>query len=458
MKTPNTGDKKTNIQKLERLADEILKLKQERGIRRPILIEFCGSPKAGKTTCITSLNIFLKRNGFRTEVLSERASVCPIGSKTHPFFNTWTLCSAAAEIIQHLDSGRDKVDIIIADRGIFDALCWFEWLNCNPDEDNQYLDDKSYEALRAFSLMDMWISSFDLIYVFNVGPDTSLQREYANLLTEKTGSIMNEQVLEGYNSAVKQVMRKYGKHFRKIEVMDTSDVDPDRVSFDVTLSILGILKEMLVEKIGYFDSTLKKSFKPGINEYSVIKDQKLQFDNRDIVEEGNSVQPIPIAVITNKKKDRVLVVKKNPIRTHKNSPESNRLLLYVGGHVRQEDANRPQLLDILKNTLHREIQEELGESITAKQITPFLIYTPISTKSKKHLGVCYIITMDFENKRFKPTPDEFIMKTGKSKSGHILLVKDILKSKEKLESWSTAILKHVFDIEDIKQEEIFQEI
>ena len=58
--------KQKNIAELERLAKEVLRLKSEREQRRPLLIEFCGSPKSGKSTTINSLNIFLKRNGFKT--------------------------------------------------------------------------------------------------------------------------------------------------------------------------------------------------------------------------------------------------------------------------------------------------------------------------------------------------------------------------------------------------------
>ena len=114
-------NRKESIKELEKLASEILELKQERKLRRPLLIEFCGSPKSGKSTTITSLNQFLKRNGFSTTVLTERASVCPVSNKKDPLFNIWTLTSTVAEIVDNLDS--KKTDIIIADRAVFDALC-----------------------------------------------------------------------------------------------------------------------------------------------------------------------------------------------------------------------------------------------------------------------------------------------------------------------------------------------
>lgn len=444
-----TLDRKKTILELEKLAKEVLSFKQERELRRPLLIEFCGSPKSGKTTTINSLNIFLKRNDFKTVVLTERAGVCPIVNKTHPFFNIWTLTSAIAEIVKQLDQGKDKVDIIIIDRGIFDALCWFHWLNSNPEKNAPYLDDDSYLTMKQFCFMDMWRSYLDLIYVFKVSPKTSINREYATLLTDTTGSIMNEPVLEGFNNSIEKIIKEYKLKYRNVieietDVLNETDNDPNFVSYQVTSNVLNILKELLIEKVGYFNLNISPQFV--LSDLKSIENLKVEFDNRDKVEKNmNAIQPIPIAVITNSKRSKVLVVKKSSKRTPSNSPESEKLLLYIGGHVRQEDMNDDSnTFKIIERALHREIQEEIGESISIKNKQPFLIYTTDHPKSERHLAICYVIELDLEDKKFKLTSDEFIMKTGKSKSGHILAIEEVNSKKYKLESWSKEILKKVF--------------
>lgn len=441
-------NKKKTIKELEQLASEVMRLRQDRELRRPLLIEFCGSPKSGKSTTITSLNNFLKRNGFKTEVLIERSSVCPVENKTHPFFNIWTLTSAVAEIIKHLDQGTDKVDVLISDRGIFDALCWFEWLNENPNQNSPYLDDASYSDLKRFILMDLWSNSLDIIYIFQVKPETSIKREYATLLTEKRGSIMRESVLEGFNQATKNIISQFKSHFRNVIEIETdteeTDDNPNVVSYHVTLNILKSLKDLLIEKIGYFHSDLKNRLNIGLNSIDILKSIELKFDNRDKVESNDFIQPIVIAVITNKQRDKVLVVKKSPKRTSSDSPESEKLLLYIGGHIRIEDNKGDGLITIIEKALHREIQEEIGESISIKNNDPFLIYTPDTPRSKKHLAICYIIEMDLEEKKFKLTSDEFIMKTGTTKSGHVLTINELLADNNKYESWSRIIFKEIF--------------
>jgi len=463
METPDKGkalglDKQKTIKELEKLAIDVLKLKQERDQRRPLLIEFCGSPKSGKSTTITSLNLFLKRNGFNTVVLTERASVCPIDNKTHPFFNIWTLTSAISEIVKHLDLGKDKVDIIISDRGIFDALCWFEWLNTNPSADAPYLDDKTYEDLQHFILMDMWKSYLDLIYVFQVSPDTSIKREYANLLTDKRGSIMQEQVLKGFNTATDTIISKHKSGFREVIVIKTdtpnTDNDPNAVSYFVTSAVLKNLKDLLIEKVGYFDSKIKDDLRYGINNLPSLKKLKLKFENRDKVEAKDCIQPIAIAIITNKTRTKVLVVKKSPKRTSIQSPEKDKLLVYIGGHVRKED-EKGEVLKTIEQAIHREIQEEIGESISIQNSKPFIIYTPTSKVSHKHAAFCYIIEMDLDDKKFKLTSDEFIMKTGTTKSGQILSVKEVASGKYETEPWTEEIMKKVFNIKVNKSIELF---
>lgn len=69
------------------------------GARKPIVIEFAGVPKAGKTSTLGQIQAFLKRCGFRVDVVIERASVCPIRDKKHANFNIWTACTTLSQIL-----------------------------------------------------------------------------------------------------------------------------------------------------------------------------------------------------------------------------------------------------------------------------------------------------------------------------------------------------------------------
>jgi len=113
------------------LAASVLELKNKHRQKRPVVIEFSGSPKSGKTSCINSLELFLKRNKFRVEIVHERASVCPVADKHSPWFNIWTACMSISGMVGTLERKGSSCDILILDRGIFDACCWFNWMLSN---------------------------------------------------------------------------------------------------------------------------------------------------------------------------------------------------------------------------------------------------------------------------------------------------------------------------------------
>ncbi|MBI3233594.1 MAG: NUDIX domain-containing protein [Bacteroidetes bacterium] len=290
-----------------------------------------------------------------------------------------------------------------------------------------------------------------------------MYREYANLLTEKTGSIMNEDVLNSFNKAIDNCYKKYENYFRRVDVIDTSEEkyfdQPAVVGLDLTKKVLNLLEGVLMEQIGYIENFNPGSLPYGICKFDLIDNLRLIYDYREEVENSLNVQPIPIAVITNKERTKVLAVKKNSKRTEKTSPESSRYLCYIGGHIRAEDEKIKGMpvLDIIKNTLHREIQEEIGESIYFENSIPFLIYTPDSAKSKRHIAVCFIVETDLENKKYKLTSEEFVKNVKANKSGQALTLDELSKLEKNFESWSVEILKFVFNLKVPynKQTELF---
>jgi hypothetical protein len=93
--------------------------------RRPFIIEFAGTPKSGKTTTISAIHQFLKRNRVAVSTFQERASVAPLVDKGTAFFNTWVTCATLNGIIEALED--EKLDVLILDRGLFDGLVWIDW-------------------------------------------------------------------------------------------------------------------------------------------------------------------------------------------------------------------------------------------------------------------------------------------------------------------------------------------
>jgi len=427
------------IRELENLAKKILELKKTALPRRPIVLEFCGTPKSGKTSCLSSLNLFLKRNGFATRLLTERADVCPIQDKFNPLFNIWTANSATAELAAIFTEFGKTLDVIICDRGAFDALCWFEWLL-----EHDHMKPGDYEAATHYLTTDKFRQMIDLVYLLTASPQVAMEREYAHLLTREHGSIMNPKVLKEINEAIERAEQKYAGEFRCVRTIDTSDLYQNDVSYQVTKDVLETLLGLIVEKVGYFQREDLKRFE-GRKHWTYGEfdpPPRLHYGPRDKIEGNLSVvQPVPVLVITNKVRDRILVVKKRFHRVGRGSPEKDKLLVYMGGHIRQEDnlhGPNETLLSVAATTLSREIQEELSLPLNVTDDEPLCIWVKGNKRSQGHLAMAYLYEADFEHISFRLDSFEFVQTTGRSKSGRVLPVADL--RPEEMEDWSRIIL------------------
>ena len=122
-------------------------------VRKPLVIEFAGVPKAGKTTTLSHVQTFLKRCGFRTDIVVERASVCPIRDKKYANFNVWTACTTLAQILEKTQNppSPEYPQILFLDRGIFDSICWMTMM-----EQISRVRKEDRELIQKFLMIDDW--------------------------------------------------------------------------------------------------------------------------------------------------------------------------------------------------------------------------------------------------------------------------------------------------------------
>ena len=242
--------------------------------------------------------------------------------------------------------------------------------------------------------------------------------------------------------------------FKKIEQFDTSKKDLNEVNYGVTKSILDILHESTSESICFLPSADLDENLPVLFSYSDAFPSQfsVQFEPRPLVEKDNDkVQPLPILIITNKERNKVFAVKKNKKLTSVNSPESGKLLIYLGGHIRQEDSihlsdDESDFLSLTRYALHREIKEEIGVDFfpSKEDVNPLCIWIRSNDRSKKHLAMCYIMEANFDAIKIRLDANEFITK-GSTKSGKVFEIEEIFKQYNELEDWSQIILKTIFD-------------
>ena len=189
-----TTERKDDQRRRERAEDLAKRMRDVRVADddfQPLVVEFAGSPKAGKSTNIDIVTHFFKRTGFKVRAPTEGAS------KRTPHhlrrdlvaFNAWALNYAVSEIlVARHDVERN--DLVVLDRGPFDSLAWMRILKDRGD-----LSEDEYRRIEQFARHPKWAGLVGRICLFTCKPATSLRREHESKLIERGGMAMNEDML-----------------------------------------------------------------------------------------------------------------------------------------------------------------------------------------------------------------------------------------------------------------------
>lgn len=198
---------------------------------RPITIEFTGPPNSGKTTLIHNLADSLHEQGYSVKVMQEDAELVPkeIPKKTWER-NAWITFGQLQSLIEIPYS---DAQIILLDRGYFDALFWTRFLMiqgvCSRKQ-----SDSLYGILQEmnthFDLLPDWL------FVIDVSIEESIRRRYA---------LGGEIVLSNkdFISLYKSTLDEFYKGFTSFQwYLDTTNLQISDV-YELALSkILDIMK------------------------------------------------------------------------------------------------------------------------------------------------------------------------------------------------------------------------
>lgn len=336
--------------------------------RRPVVIEFAGVPKAGKTTTLGQVHTFLKRCGFRVEVVVERASICPIRDKTHSNFNVWTACTTLAQVLEKTqDPPRDgDPDVLILDRGLFDAVNWLAFM-----ERLARIRKAERELIEQFLLLDDWRERITGVIVMTASPADSMERERGYLpVVGRTGSIMNEDVLRTMLETTRETTARLGKkrNSRIFEVDTSRDASagPRATAEAVADLVLRLIEEQLEEEILCLPADAVAPLFEAETWVGRTAAQRLvelfttqgAFRSRETVESDvTRVQALPVVVVRNRRGDLLRLKRREQRR---DNPLHGKIVIWAGGHVRREDgANGPSI----GHGAVRELQEELRLSV-----------------------------------------------------------------------------------------------
>lgn len=421
--------------------------------RKPVVIEFAGVPKAGKTTTIGQVQAFLKRCGFRVEVVVEHASICPIRDKKHANFNVWTACATLSRMLEktQIPSRPGDPDVLILDRGLFDAVNWFAVM-----ERLARIRSAEREVVERFLLMDDWRKRITGVIVMTASPADSMERERGYLpVAGAAGSIMNDDVLRTMLDTTRRtVERLREKYFRIVEV-DTSKngaAGPGETAEEVADLVLGLIEEQLEEEIlslpahvvaPLFEDAVWIDTAPARRLVGIFTAQGT-FESRETVESDPArVQALPVVVVRNRSGGLLRLRRKERRR---DNPLHGQMVIWAGGHVRREDgANGPSI----GQGAVRELQEELRLSVEPRELEllgAVWIRGRDGDRTRRHVAIVYEWRARTDDVAVALSATEFFERRGTSLSGSFVaprqLATDIDGGRIR-EPWSVEIARNL---------------
>ncbi len=401
--------------------------------RKPLVIEFAGVPKAGKSTTLAHVQAFLKRCGFRTDVVIERASVCPVRDKKHANFNVWTACTTLAQVLEKTQNPprEDDPQILFLDRGVFDSICWMKMM-----ERISRIRPQDRKIIQDFLMIDDWRRRISGVFVMLASPDDAMKRERGLLPVEgAAGSIMNHEVLKQIREVNQRCIEELGSKFRLFPI-DTSagetKDDPKRTAEVVAEAILGLAEEQIAEDVLSCPKTVVKGIFDDRNFVSGDRADKLveyfrsgdraDFQPRQEVEaDATRVQALPIVIVRNRSGD---VLRLRRRERHDRNPLHNRIVIWAGGHVRREDAANGDPLVLCAT---RELEEELRLQVRPASLRMIgAVYFDNGGSTSKHVGIAYEWQAETDEVSIVLSRSEFFEQRGTSLSGSFAPVDELV--------------------------------
>lgn len=199
-------------------------------------LEFTGSPSAGKTTVITELDKFLRREGFRVLRPQEGAEVIRHIERTTPLYNIRTGLYALSMLLD-IASGH-TYDIVIFDRCIFDVYCWMTYWR-----EKAKLSEEEKNTIQSFFLSRFWTNKIDIAYFMVCDSDVAMKRELRISLSKKLGETTNPKTVETLVNRYRNAYKILSPDYKQLHLVDTTKMNENNMVETIADQILDILED-----------------------------------------------------------------------------------------------------------------------------------------------------------------------------------------------------------------------
>lgn len=187
---------------------------------RPFMVEFSGTPEAGKTTAITLVAKMLEDKGYKTMILEESAESLPKEFEKGTFeANLWMNLITQVDILKAQHSNGD---IVLIDRGVIDSK-FYAW---------KYLKEKkcSVEQFNEFQRNCLSKITPDLLIGVFALPETAINCRGGE------GRLVTKKYVEAYNSLFMKFLVTIPTKKKLIKSDELNPKELSDIIFDIILN------------------------------------------------------------------------------------------------------------------------------------------------------------------------------------------------------------------------------
>ena len=217
---------------------------------KPFVIEFTGTPRTGKTTCINALKDFFKKAGFRVKVIEELTTSDYFKNtmsklKSGFTLENWNLLILSETYKMLHTAVLDDVDIILVDRGINDRQIWNHCRYVSGDMSLEVLQENQ-ELYRPISkrMVDMLVELY-------VNPFIAVRRDYHTSIAMETRRFNKLENINAFNQSMDATRAYHMSSVNSFLMIDTETLSAYETALMVTSKVLDSMLDTLLSTVAY---------------------------------------------------------------------------------------------------------------------------------------------------------------------------------------------------------------
>jgi predicted NUDIX family phosphoesterase len=350
-----------------------------------------------------------------------------------------------ASMIESLES---EADVVLLDRGVFDAIVWLE-----AQRREHQVTEQECGTFRDFVLLDRWRKLTDLTFVLRVAPGTAVERENQDLLIRRTGTIMDAGRLERYNQVLADVQATVRSDFSFVDIDTIEHGSPQAATHAIATALVEHMSRWADPKIAAIPRQVAeqvfrdggiRALPDGLQEV----ERALEFHQRSTLERSSDFVQIVGATVL-RHADKLLLLRRSEEQDEKRRT-FGRDVLWKGCHLPRTDSPSA-LVEMASTAVKSRIKEDFHLAQLDSEPTPrFLVWNRNDDIEARHLVLLFDLEIpapevarSLAEKVFKRERDRTKLCGSQFVAPGELLARVENDDDIELESWSREVLRHM---------------